>query len=323
LSAALLLGRYLRSVIIFDVMKHRRHTIHGYLGFEKSTIKKAVQKSWSDVLQYKTVKRVNEIVEKVDKDTHNNLFLITTASNEKEKVNDNNSSSSKKGVFKSKYLIIATGVEHLKPNVRNFEKFIGNGIWHCPHCDGFETTGKKLIIIASNNSESEAIDYAKLFLGWTKDITLFLQTSTDLKSKEKVNEISSKLTNKQHNEVNLLDIKVIENDDVLKIIENANTIKGILTKGNIFYDADVIFYHVGTVINNKIAVSIGCELDEGYIKVNEKQQTSVPNVYAVGDVDTDRHYAVFASASGALAAVTIYEELLKSSLSVIKSNGAL
>lgn len=223
-------------------------------------------------------------------------------------------------------MIIATGVEHLKPNIRNFEKFIGKGIWHCPHCDGFETTNKKLIIIASNNRESEAIDYAKIFLGWTKDITLFLQTSKDYKNKEEnVNEISSKLTNKESIEANLLGIKVIENDDISKIIEDQNTetIKGIITKGNIFYKSDIIFYHVGTVINNEIAVKIGCELDGGYIKVNEKQQTSVPNVYAVGDIDTDRHYAVFASASGALAAVTIYEEILKNSLSVIKKNGKL
>src|SRR5215218_5189524 len=52
LSAALLLGRYLRPTIIFDVKTHKKGQIHGYLGFEKSHREELVQKSWKDVLQY-------------------------------------------------------------------------------------------------------------------------------------------------------------------------------------------------------------------------------------------------------------------------------
>jgi thioredoxin reductase len=64
----------------------------------------------------------------------------------------------------------------------------------------------------------------------------------------------------------------------------------------------VLFYHIGQLIQNETANQLGCEFDEGYEKVNKKQQTIVPNVYAVGDMDTDRHYAIQAAASGALAA---------------------
>ncbi len=63
LSAALLLGRYLRPTIVFDVIKHRKSRLHGYLGFEKSKIEEVIQKSWKDVLQYHSVKRVEERVE--------------------------------------------------------------------------------------------------------------------------------------------------------------------------------------------------------------------------------------------------------------------
>jgi thioredoxin reductase len=44
------------------------------------------------------------------------------------------------------------------------------------------------------------------------------------------------------------------------------------------------------------------------------QQTTVDNVYAVGDIATDRHYVVLAAASGALAAISIYEALLKDAI---------
>ena len=60
------------------------------------------------------------------------------------------------------------------------------------------------------------------------------------------------------------------------------------------YETDVIFYYLGYNVQNQLAKQLGCELDneEGFVRVNESQQTTVRNVYAVGDVDTDRHYIV-------------------------------
>ena len=78
LSAALILGRYLRPTIIFDVGKYRKSNIHGYLGFENSSREEVIQKAWKDVLQYKSIKVAKEKVIKIEKDYNNNLFLIKT-----------------------------------------------------------------------------------------------------------------------------------------------------------------------------------------------------------------------------------------------------
>jgi thioredoxin reductase len=72
-------------------------------------------------------------------------------------------------------LIIATSADQITPDIKDFDKFLENGIWHCPHCDGFATTDKILIIIDSHDDPQKAIRYAKVFLGWTNDITLCLQ----------------------------------------------------------------------------------------------------------------------------------------------------
>lgn len=316
LSAALLLGRYLRPTIIFDVFKHRKSSIHGYLGFEKSPIVEVIQKAWENVLQYRSITRVEERVEKVEKDHDNNIFLITTITKKEEKggLIDNIITERK---AKAKYLIIATGVTHIQPNIKNFEEHLGNSIWHCPHCDGFETTNKKLVIVALDNKNNQALKYAKIFLGWTKDITLFFQRSKDENDN---NTIATggyyQLTDEQKSEAVTLGINVIENDGISEIVSDSktNNMKGVLSKSNRFYEADVLFYHLGQIIQNEIAVQLGCELDEGYVKVDKKQQTTVSNVYAAGDLDTDRHYAILASASGALAAISIYEDLLKDAI---------
>jgi thioredoxin reductase len=78
----------------------------------------------------------------------------------------------------------------------------------------------------------------------------------------------------------------------------------------------LLFYHIGQTIQNEIANQLGCEFDEGYVKVNKKQLTTVSNVYAAGDIDTDRHYAILTAAIDALAAISIYEELLKNAIRI-------
>ena len=63
LSAALLLGRYLRPTVIFNGGETRNHTskhVHGYLGFENSSPKHIIQKAWKDVLQYVSIKVIKK-----------------------------------------------------------------------------------------------------------------------------------------------------------------------------------------------------------------------------------------------------------------------
>ena len=302
LSAALLLGRYLRPTVIFDGGKTRNSTtkhVHGYLGFENASPKQFIQKAWKDVRQYGSIKVVKKRVETVERSDQ--LFLLETGDT------GGGGEDARRTSVKAKYIIIATGIEDVKPNIKNFEKFDGNGAWHCPHCDGFQTINKKLAIITSEKND-DAIRYAKEFLGWTKNIRLFIREA---------------LTEKERTEVNTLGIEVIENDDVTEIISNRKgLIKGVISRSKRTFDVDVIFYHIKHKIQNKIAEQLGCKLDEGYIKVNAIQQTTVSKVYATGDIDTDRHYIVLAAASGALAAISIYEEMLKDVIGTVKKAGA-
>jgi thioredoxin reductase len=80
-------------------------------------------------------------------------------------------------IIKARYLILASGVQDSKPNVKNFEMFEGNSAWHCPHCDGFQSINKKLAIITYGKN---SISYAKEFLGWTRGITVFIQDRCEL-----------------------------------------------------------------------------------------------------------------------------------------------
>ena len=287
LSAALLLGRYIRPTVIFDSGNTRNSVtrqVHGYLGFENICPTQLLKKAWKDVNQYRSIQVIREKIEFISKDK--DIFLLTT---------DKTKSS-----IKCRYVIMATGIEDIKPNVKNFVRVDGNGAWHCPHCDGFQSADKRLIVISSGD---KSINYAKEFLGWTEDITVFMSDSYQIKLEEL-------------DEAKKLKIKVVQNDTPVKITVNKKgSLTGIMCKSGKSYPGDVIFYYIGYKVRNQIARQLGCEVDDqGFVKVNSMHQTTIPNVYAVGDISTDRHYVVLAAASGALAAISIYETLLKEAI---------
>lgn len=110
----------------------------------------------------------------------------------------------------------------------------------CPHCDRFQTTNKGLAIITYGKN---TIPYAKEFLGWTRDITVFVQRNYQL-------------TDKDRNDAKTLGIKLVENDDIIKISgDNNGCIEMIVCQGGKSCD-------IGYKVQNELAKQLGCELDD-------------------------------------------------------------
>jgi thioredoxin reductase len=282
LSAALLFGRYLVKAVVFDSGVTRNSTtkhVHGYLGFENVTPSALIKRARKDVARYKSVTIIKENVSAVRNEKE--YFIVRAGGR----------------IFQARYIVIATGVRDVKPDAKNFEKFDGNGAWHCPYCDGLETAGKRLAIIMSGK---EPLSYAKEFLGWTRDITMFLH--------------HCRLDEKEKKEAAALGVKIV-NNRVTRIEGGHGRLKKhLFCKSGRRYTVDVIFYRLGYQVQSRLAEQLGCQLDEGYVKVDGMQETTIPNVYAAGDLDTDRHYVVLAAAGGARAAISIYEKLLKQAI---------
>ena len=81
--------------------------------------------------------------------------------------------------------------------------------------------------------------------------------------------------------------------------------------GNInIIKADAVFVAIGYEPNNDIAEKLGLKIDdEGYIKVNDKMRTSMPLVYAAGDITGGVKQIVTAVSQGAVAALTAFEDI--------------
>ncbi len=254
--------------------------VHGYPGFENSFPKALIGKMRSDAAKYRSITVVRSRVRGVKK--RGRYFAVRAGSR----------------TFQARYVVIATGVQDIKPSTGNFEKFDGDGAWHCPYCDGLETAGRRLAVIVSGKNP---LSFAKEFLGWTQDITMFLH--------------KCRLSKKERDEAAALGIKVV-NDTIKQVAGRRGRLPKQLTcGGDRRYAADVVFYKLGYQVQSKLAERLGCELYERYVKVDSEQRTTMAGVYAAGDVDTDRHFVVLAAAAGARAAISIYEKLLKGAIS--------
>ncbi len=90
LSAALVLGRYLRPAVIFDAGKTRNDItkhVHSYLGLENVSPRKFIKKAWKDVLQYLSIQVIKQKVQRIE--NCNQYFVVSTDGDEQGLGGDN------------------------------------------------------------------------------------------------------------------------------------------------------------------------------------------------------------------------------------------
>jgi thioredoxin reductase (NADPH) len=197
-----------------------------------------------------------------------------------------------KDTYQAKGIIIATGVTHKKVNIENLEKFEGKGISYCVICDGFFFKNKKVAIVGSKNyAAREAIELTN----YSNDIILFTNG-------EKIEIDSNFIKNLEENEIEIVNDKIarLVGDKVLTGIE--------LEKGKII-KIDGLFIAIGSSGTVDLARKIGIIIENNYIKVDDKEKTNLPRIYAAGDCTGGNRQIATAVGEGANAALNLISEL--------------
>lgn len=196
----------------------------------------------------------------------------------------------KDNVYQSKYLLIASGRKPKKLGLKNEEKFLGRGISTCALCDGALFKDKTVAVIGGGNSALVESLYLsnivkKLYLIHRRNELRGEETSIEeLKSKENIELILNK-------EVKEL---VIEHDKLTGIILNDNTKLAI----------DGLFIYIGFLPNTEFLKNTDLKMEDGYIIVDNNQETNIKGVYASGDVTKKEVYQIVTAASeGATASI--------------------
>jgi thioredoxin reductase (NADPH) len=198
-------------------------------------------------------------------------------------------------VLQSHAVILATGGSPRKLAIPGEEAHYGKGVSYCAVCDGFFFRGKEVIVVGGGDSACEEALYlaklaARVYLVHRRDA---LRASMILQQRVKADCNIEVLWNTV-----LTEIKAGEQG------VNAVTLQDTQTKSQRDMPIDGVFVFIGFVPNNQL-VPAGIRLNaDGFVIADEKCETSIPGIYAVGDLrERYARQIVLAAGDGCLAAL--------------------
>jgi thioredoxin reductase (NADPH) len=180
-----------------------------------------------------------------------------------------------RAAYEAKAVIIATGSHYREIGVKGEKEFRGRGVSYCGVCDGPFFKGKRVLVIGGGNSAATTTLYLS---GIAAEVVVTHRRDAFRAEEALVKDIASKRN-----------VHVFWNTEVREI-------KGEkLVTEVVLYDnkagatkeiaVDAVFVQVGEAPNSQIAQDTGIQVnDEGYIKTDIFQRTSIAGVYAAGDV---------------------------------------
>ena len=204
-------------------------------------------------------------------------------------------------IYITKGLVIATGVANRALEIPGAQKFYGRGVSYCATCDGyFFKDGKQVVVVGGGDT---AMTDALYLHNLGAKVTLIHRRDT-LRAQARLQE-----SFKQSGIPALWDSEVreISGDKIVKAVKIEDKKTGKVQG----MPADGVFVAIGYVPNVEIAQQLGLELDEqGYIKTDlATMRTSMPGVYAAGDITGAPKQIVVAVAQGSMAAMTAFEDI--------------
>ncbi|MBP1205973.1 alkyl hydroperoxide reductase subunit F [Duganella sp. 1411] len=206
--------------------------------------------------------------------------------------------------LKAKSVILATGARWREINVPGEKEYRNHGVAYCPHCDGPLFKGKRVAVIGGGNSGVEAaIDLA----GLVKHVTL-IEFGAELRADAVLQRKLRSLAN----------VTVITSAATTEIHGDGKIVNGLSYNDRVSGEAkkvelEGVFVQIGLVPNTEWLKGTLALSRHGEIEVDARGQTSIPGVFAAGDVTTvPFKQIIIATGEGAKAALSAFDHLIRS-----------
>jgi thioredoxin reductase (NADPH) len=177
--------------------------------------------------------------------------------------------------YEAKAVILCTGSHYKEIGVKGEKEFRGRGVSYCGVCDGPFFKGKRVLVVGGGNTAATAVVY---LAGIAGEVLVVHRKDSFRAEESLVLDILSKSN-----------VKIMWNTEIQEIkgdkqVRTINLIDNLTQKTSEIF-ADAVFVQIGEAPNSQLATASGVEIDEhGYIKVDIRQHTNLPGVYAAGDV---------------------------------------
>ncbi len=206
--------------------------------------------------------------------------------------------------LQARKIILAMGVRDRRPDIPDIERHDGHFLRYCPVCDGFEHTGKRLGILGSGPSVARHALFLQTF---SNHITIFLHGhSPDTLGRYRKTLAEKGIEVHAARVVKIIDGKREDAADPDSNYAGA----GVCLEDGSEYPLSVLYGALGCDLRLEPVAHLGLKLDEdGYIITDVNQETSVPGMYAAGDLVSQINQISVAFGQATVAAVRIHNSL--------------
>jgi thioredoxin reductase (NADPH) len=284
LTAGIYLARFHLDILVVDAGKSRASLIpctHNHAGYPDGIKGTDLLQRMRDQACKYGAKIETEFVTKLERDETTGLFTATWGS----------------GCAISRSVLLATGVTNRRPPMDEelHDDALARGlIRYCPICDGYEVTDKKVGVIGS---DSHGVAEALFIRSYTADVTLIAPDKA--------------LRLKPEDQQRLKDARIDCVDGPTQAVAISNDFIVVDTAEG-HYTFDSIYPALGSDTHVQLAEMVGADLSsEDCIKVDAHQRTSIPGLYAAGDVVIGLDQISHAMGEGGVAATTIRNDLFE------------
>lgn len=283
LSAGLVLGRARQRTLLVDAGKQSNlaaHGIGGLLGHNGRAPAELYAAGRRELADYGVQVRAGEVVEIEPVD---GIFTVRLA--------DESNESARR-------VLLATGMEYGLPGLPGVDRLWGKSVFHCPFCHGWEVRGQPLAVLAQGE---RAVHSALLLRVWSDDIVLLTDGSADLGAD-------------QHTRLAGAGIAVDERRVVALDEKDGELSAVVFADGSRLPRRGLL---VATTMRqrNQLAEQLGVEVGppgpvaEDAVDVDPLCRTSVPGVFAAGDLIAEMPQVAAAIAAGSRAAAAVVQSL--------------
>lgn len=282
LSAALHIARARRSVCVIDAGSPRNRfaqASHGFFGQDGDDPAAVSARARAQLQRYPTVTFIAD--EASEASPIAGGFKVRLAGGE---------------TLLATKLVLAFGISDVLPEVPGLAERWGKSVLHCPYCHGYEFAGGQMGVLQSGPMSSHQ---AMLIADWGPT-TLYLNGS-DAPDGSIRTELSRRGV-------------AIEAARIVQLRGTNPALSSLLLEDGREARIDALYLAPKSLLRSPIAEQLGCALDDGpfgpIVRTDATKLTSVPGVYAAGDIARAPHNASWAAADGVTAGISLHQSLV-------------
>jgi thioredoxin reductase len=196
-------------------------------------------------------------------------------------------------LLRARRVLVATGLRDELPELPGVRERWGRDLLHCPYCHGYEVRDQGLGVLGTGPA---SVSQALLVRQWSDDVVFFPHTL--------------ELTAEERERLTARGVPVVDGV-VRRLVVDGDRLRGVeLAEGQVVARA-AVFVFPRMVAHDNLLTGLGCDKDEdGWVITDPSGRTSVPGVWAAGNVASPRAQVLTAAAMGSAAAIAVNHDLV-------------